>query len=92
MHCVKSISFIVLINRATSLFFKTSRGIHQGCTLAPYHFILVEKGLIRSIIVAKREGNIAGNQARGLEFVSQLLFVDDFFNIFTWFQARRKGL
>jgi hypothetical protein len=34
---------------------------------------LVEKGLIRSIIVAKREGNIAANQARGLEFVSQLL-------------------
>jgi hypothetical protein len=47
--CVTISSFVVLINGSKSNFFKSSRGLRHGFPLSPYLFLLVAKGLSRSI-------------------------------------------
>jgi hypothetical protein len=45
MSCVVSSSFIVLLNGEAIEFFKSGRGLRQGCPLSPLLFILVMEGL-----------------------------------------------
>ena len=56
MSCITTMSFLVIINGATSPFFHAKRGSRQGCPLSPLLFLLVEKGLSRSIKEAKTLG------------------------------------
>jgi hypothetical protein len=39
--CVNFVSFVVLINGATSNFLKSYRGLRQGFPLSPFLFLLV---------------------------------------------------
>jgi hypothetical protein len=60
MCCVTTSSFAILINGVASSFFKPTRGLKEGCPLSPYIFLLVEEGLSRSILEARRVRSIQG--------------------------------
>lgn len=77
MGCVSSASFAVLINGATSSFFKAERGLCQGCPLSPLIFLLVVEGLSRFLKEAIKRGDLTGLiLAQGIN-LTHLLFVDD---------------
>jgi hypothetical protein len=81
MGCISSINFLILINGATSEFFKPTRGLRQGCPLSPL-FLLVAKGLCRVVMEAKRRGSIEGikigslNRTHPLSVDDILLFIN----------------
>lgn len=77
MRCFTSISFAVLINGPTSNFFKTSKGLRQGCPLAPLLFFIVTKGLSRASLATKRSSSLKGILIGNSLQLSHLLFVDD---------------
>lgn len=58
MGCIKTVSFVVLNNIAASKFFKLDQGLHQGCPLFLYLFLLVVEVLSRALIAAQRNGVI----------------------------------
>jgi len=77
MGCVTSTNFVVLVNGSPTRFFKSSRGLRQGCPLSPLLFLLVVEGLSRIIQEQVKEKNIEGvSVARGLK-ITHLMFVDD---------------
>ena len=77
MGCVQSASFVVLINGSPSNFFRSSRGLRQGCPLSPFLFMLIANSLSRIIHQAKREGSYKGVMVTDSEELSHILFVDD---------------
>eukprot|EP00253_Pinus_taeda_P029762 PITA_29762 len=77
MGCINSVSYAVLINKATSSFFKGQRGLRQGCPLSPLLFLMVAEGLSQLILKAKREGIIKGLEVAVNLCITHLLFVDD---------------
>jgi len=60
MACMTSSTFTVLINGEATIFFRNSRGLHQGCPLSLLLFILVMEGLNLLLKNSLREGNISG--------------------------------
>jgi hypothetical protein len=77
LSCVTSANLAVLINGQPSSFFKSERGLRQGCPLSPYLFILVMEGL--SLLLSKR---IEEHLLKGLRLTNcfrlvHLMFVDD---------------
>ena len=59
-------------------FFKSSRGLRQGCPLSPFLYILMAESLSRKLIVEKEAGYIPGiNIARGVDPINHALFTDD---------------
>eukprot|EP00253_Pinus_taeda_P033955 PITA_33955 len=77
MGCISNVSFAVLINGATTPFFKSQRGLRQGCLLSPLLFLLVTEGLSRLIHNARRSNKIKGIEVAINISISHLLFVDD---------------
>jgi hypothetical protein len=77
MGCVTSANFVVLINGKPTKFFKSTRGLRQGCPLSPLLFLLVVEGLSRAIKEQVRDKNLEGiHVARGI-YITHLMFVDD---------------
>jgi hypothetical protein len=76
MGCISSISYVVLINRATTKKFKPSWGLRQDCPLSPLLFLFVVKDLSRVIKEAKRQGIITGIKIGKIVALTHLLFVD----------------
>jgi hypothetical protein len=77
MSCVVSTSFAILINGEATYFFKSGRGLRQGCPLSPLLFILVMEGLSLLLKESQREGKLAGiNVSRTIKIL-HILFVDD---------------
>ena len=79
MDCglLSTTQFDILINGATSYFFKPSRGLRQDYPLSPYLFLLVVEGLSRAINDAKRQRKIRGVKIGRNKVLTHLLFVDD---------------
>lgn len=77
MRHVQSTSFVVLINGSPSNFFRSTRGLRQGCLLSPFLFLLIADALSRLIHHAKREGSYKGFKVTRYEELSDILFVDD---------------
>ena len=53
MSNMSSVSFALLVNSAASPFFKSGRGLRQGCPLAPLLFLVVVEGLSRALLNVK---------------------------------------
>lgn len=77
MGWITIVSFVVLISGAASSFFKGKRGLRQGCSLSPFLFLLLAKGLSQLVQKAKRDGSIRGLEVAINMFISHLLFVDE---------------
>jgi hypothetical protein len=77
LSCVTSANMAVLINGVPSNFFKSERGLRQGCPLSPYLFILIMEGL--SILLSRSfsEHKISGIKVSKLIKMVHLMFVDD---------------
>jgi hypothetical protein len=77
MSCVVSTSFSVLINGEATDFFKSGRGLRQGCPLSPLLFILVMEGLSLLLKDSEREGKLTGIKVSRTIKIVHILFVDD---------------
>eukprot|EP00253_Pinus_taeda_P023807 PITA_23807 len=77
MGCITNVSYAILINGATTPFFKGQRGLRQGYPLSPLLFLLVAEGLSQLILKARREGKVRGIEVAVNLNISHLLFVDD---------------
>jgi hypothetical protein len=60
MSCVVSSFYSVLINGEAIDFFKSARGLWQGCPLSPILFILVMESLSLLLKDSRREGKLSG--------------------------------
>lgn len=77
MHCVRSVTYSVIINENTHGFIKPERGIRQGDTLSPFLFILCAEALVHVLNKAENRGGISGIRTDPLGLaVHHLLFVD----------------
>jgi hypothetical protein len=77
MSCVTTSTFVVLFNGEATEFFKSGRGLHQGCPLSPLLFILVMEGLSLMLKSSITEGTITGIKVSKMIKIVHLLFVDD---------------
>jgi hypothetical protein len=77
MGCVTSTNFVVLINGAPTEFFKSHKGLRQGCPMSPFLFMLIVEGLSRLIKQATQEGRLVGIKISSVIKITHLLFVDD---------------
>ena len=77
MACVTSAQFEVLVNGVPSIFFKSERGIRQGCPLSPLLFLLVIEGLSTNIQDGKTKGMIKGIKLCKNLSITYFLFADD---------------
>ena len=60
MVCVKTISYLVLVNGEPKGLINPTRGICQGDPLSPFLFLLCTEGLNNLILKATSEGSIHG--------------------------------
>jgi hypothetical protein len=77
MSCVATSSFAILLNGEATDFFRSGKGLRQGCPLSPLLFILVMEGLGLLLKSNIDEGKITGIKVSRLQKIFHLLFVDD---------------
>jgi hypothetical protein len=77
MSCVVSTYFSILINDEATYFFKSGRGLREGCPLSPLLFILVMEGLSLLLKDSQREGKLNGIKVSRTINILHILFVDD---------------
>lgn len=77
MECVKSPSFSLLVNGQSFGFFKSTRGLHQGCPLSPYLFYKVMEFLLANLNSYAKNGSIPIPFPKGNTSNSHLPFIDD---------------
>jgi hypothetical protein len=77
MGCVVSTYYFVLINGEAIDFFKSGRGLRQGCPLSPLLFILVMEGLSLLLKESEREGKLTSIKVSRSIKILHILFVDD---------------
>jgi hypothetical protein len=77
MGCIKSTSFIVIINESPSNLFLSSIGLHQGFPLSHFLFLIVVGYLSRLIYEVKSKGILKRMNITYSEFISNFIFVDD---------------
>jgi hypothetical protein len=77
MACLNSVSFSILLNGLSTIFFQAERGIRQGCPLSPLLFLLVAEILSRYLTEAKVGGCFSGIKISNRMAITHLLFMDD---------------
>jgi hypothetical protein len=77
MACVTNVNMAVLVNDSPASFFKSHRGLRQGCPLSPLLFFLVIECLSRQMKKVVENGYFKGIKVAIATFISHLLFVDD---------------
>ena len=77
MSSLSSMSFALLVNGAASPFFKSRRGLRQGCPLAPLLFLIVVEGLSRALLYVRECGIYHGLSFGNEVTLSHVIFVDD---------------
>ena len=77
MSSLTSVSFALLVNGVASSFFRSGRGLRQECHLALLLFLIVVKGLGRTLFAAKDNGVYHGISFGNDIVLSHVLFVDD---------------
>ncbi|KAA3489990.1 reverse transcriptase [Gossypium australe] len=60
MRCVCSVTYSVSLNGCNSEWFSPSRGLRQGDSLSPFHFLICAKGFSTLISEAKQKGLMKG--------------------------------
>jgi hypothetical protein len=77
MCCVTSANFAVLINGEATDYFKSWRGLRQGCPLSPYLFILIMEGISLMLASGIANQSISGIKVTQHLKIIHLMFVDD---------------
>ena len=77
MVCVSYEKFSVLINGSPTSFFKSSRGLRQGCPISPLLFLLMIEGINRLIFKSHNEGIFSCIKFSDDDIITHFLFVDD---------------
>ena len=78
MSCIKSVSYLVLLNGVPRSTIKPSRGLRQGDPLSPYLFLVCAMGLQGLLHKAEVDGFLRGvSICRNGPHVSHLFFADD---------------
>jgi hypothetical protein len=77
MSCISSSTFAVLLNGEATDFFKSGRGLRQGCPLSPLLFILVMEGLSLLLKEGQQKGLLTGIKVSRTLRILHILFVDD---------------
>ena len=61
-----------------NIFSQATRGLHQGCPMSPFFYILMAESLSKKLTVKKEAGYIPGiTTARGVDHINHSLFADD---------------
>lgn len=76
MSCVTSASFFVLINDEAADFFKSEKGLRQGCPLSPCLFILIMEGLTLMFKKSISKEEISGIKVTNFINIVHIMFVD----------------
>lgn len=78
MRCVRTVRYLVQVNKRIGEYFTPSRGLQQGDPLSPYLFLLCTEGFGALIEEEIRTKALHGIQIiRNAPTLSHLFFVDD---------------
>ena len=76
--CTDRTQIAPLVNGRPTKVFQATRGIHQGCSMSPFLYILMEESLSGMLSAEMDVGFILGIKiARGLVLINHALFADD---------------
>ena len=78
MDCITTTRFSIVLNGVAKGNIFPSRGLHQGCPLSPYLFLLCAEGFSALLANAETEGSLMGFFCtRRSPRLSHLIFADD---------------